>query len=285
VLVTAYWLGWRGVSRVALAIIVALALVSVGLHLGEFGPGGSLITNPSGLGFNRPEPDELQAIFAGRMYLYYIHNFVVSILAVLFAEPQGGVWYWIHSLVGGRAVAESRWVDVASSTLVTILIVLYSVRRWRAWLALDLTHSDRLVLLAIPVLIVNAALSFAYLKNVTLATAGLFWALAGYAAIRDLLDRAVMPDTKPWRAAASLIVVALLAVAFTLRTMTTHYVMWDQSWHNQYAWVIAHTSRDSYIPTTDEGRALVKKLREEALAMPTLSRVFVPKWIIRYEKN
>ncbi len=285
ILVTAYVIGWRGVSRGALAVILVLTLGSLGLHLSEFGSGASLITNPSGLGFRRPEPEELQAMFAGRMYLYYIHNFVVSLLSVLFAEPQHGVWHWVHSLMGGRAVAENRWVEIASSTFLTILIALYAIRRRRAWLAFDLSHSDRLVLLAFPVLIANAALSFAYLKNVTLGTAGVFWALAGYAAIRDILDRAVMPDTKSWRAASAVVAVALLSVAFTLRTMSTHYLMWYQSWHNQYAWVIAYTARDSYVPTSDEGRALVKELRSGALSMPTMSRAFMPEWILRYESN
>lgn len=285
VLVSAYIIGWRGVSRGALAVILVLALGSVGLHVSEFGSGASLITNPSGLGFRRPEPEELQAIFAGHMYLYYIHNVVVSLLSVLFAEPQGGVWHGVSSLMGGRTVSTNRWVEIASSTLLTILIALYAIRRRRAWLSLELDHSDRLVLLALPMLVANGALSFAYLKNIILATAGLFWALAGYAAIRDILDRLTMPDMKRWRAALAVIAVALLSVAFVLRTMSAHYLMWKEARHSQSAWVTVYASRDSYIPTTDEGRVLVNNLRNLALVMPVPANALIPKWIRRYADN
>jgi hypothetical protein len=285
VLVSAYMIGWRGVSRGALAVIVVLTLFCLALHLAEFGSGTSLITNPSGFGFGRPEPEELQAIFAGRMYLYYIHNVVAALLSVLFAEPQGGTWHGVAWMVGAESISRNHFVEIASSTFLTCLILAYAVRRWRAWLAFELDHSDRLVLLALVVLVANAAISFAYLKNIILATAGLFWALAGYAAIRDVLNRATSPNTKTWRAALALSAVMLLSTAFVLRTMSTHYLMWKQARHNQHAWVVAYASLDRYLPTTAEGRALVKELRTQALLMPVPSPVLIAKWIRRYEKN
>jgi hypothetical protein len=282
VLVTAYALGWRGVSQGALAVILILTLGSVGLHLSEFGSGHSLITNPSGFGFGRPEPEELQAIFAGRMHWYYLHNFVVSLLSVLFAEPQHGVWSWVHSLAGGRPVAVNRWVEIASSGVLTGLIALYAIRRARVWLELDISHSDRLVMLAFPVVVANAALSFAYLKNVTLATAGLFWALAGYAAVRDVLYRLTQPSQPTWRVNLAVIMLMVLSGAFVLRSLSAHYLMWDEARHSQYAWVIAYPNPARYHPTTEGGRALAQQLRSLALTMPVPPRPFIPKWIHQY---
>lgn len=285
VLVTAYLVGWRGVSLGAIATIVLLAVVFVVVRGVAAGAGdlGGLINTTSGYGFTRYEPSELREMFVGRLYVFFLYNVGAALASVILSQPIDGQWEAVAAFMNG-GLHSSQVVEIASSLAIALLIGVYVVRRARAWSARDLTHTDRLVLLALAVLPANAALSFAYSKGVILATAGVFWALAAFAAIRDTLNRAVNPSSVGLvGAVAGVVLVAAIGGAFVVRAMSAHYSMYSLAISSQSDWVTRVTRDDQ--PKTAEERALVERLKAEALAMPVLPKSLLPHWLLLYENR
>src|SRR5690606_33491386 len=75
-------------------------------------------------------------------------------------------------------------VNVAASTGITFAIAVYSWRRRREWLARRFDRDDRLVLIFGMVLVANAVISYPYTKDVIMSPAGVFFAVAAFAALR-----------------------------------------------------------------------------------------------------
>ena len=189
VFITAGLLGARGVSRRGVAaLVLALAAYFVLrfsiLHVGS--PG--LVERSSGFGFSVLDPKDLIARWGGSPLPFYAYNIVSSIASVLFSEPRAGVFRLVGSIV--RHETNSAFVvNVVASTLATCVIALYAWRRRSAWRARAFTHEDRIVLLFVAILGANAVISYPYTKDVIMSPAGLFFALAVFVAVRDLLAR------------------------------------------------------------------------------------------------
>lgn len=284
ILVTAYLVGWRGVSLGAIGAIVLLA-VAVFILRGlvvETGDAGSLINTTSGYGFTRYEPSELREMFAGRLYVFFLYNVGSALASVILSQPTDGRWEAVAALLNGGLLSYQK-VEIISSLAIALLVGLFAVRRWRAWCARDLTHADRLVLLALAVLPANASLSFAYSKSVILATVGIFWALAAFAAIRDILNRAVSPSVGLVSTVTGVALVAAISGAFVVRAMSAHYSMYSLAISSQSDWVMRVTRDDQ--PKTAEERALVERLQAEALALPMPPKPLLPQWLLLYENR
>lgn len=224
--VAAYLAGYRGISRRGVLLVTAIVAAYFVLRFGVFHIGTpGLAERSTGFGFTRLEPSDLVARFGRNPYPLYAYNVLCGISTVLFGDPRGGVWQFLAGVSQGDL---PPWVliNVLSTSLTTALIAAYIIRRRRAWLAWDLNDGDRLVLIFLAVLPANAAISYAYTKDVIMSPAGICYALAAFVAFRD---RITIPGGVMMRHAgistAALLVVSmcwsmrLVGIEYNLRAM------------------------------------------------------------------
>ena len=141
-------------------------------------------------------------------------------------------------------------VNVMSSTLASALIARLVWTRWRRWMTFDLEHGERLVLLFLAVLFGNAVISYPYTKDVIMSPAGVFFALAAYAATRDLLESV---ERRSFRLVSGTMIAAWLVVmsaTWCVRSVSTHYSLRAQAFLNSSDW----SELDSYLAQKGDER-------------------------------
>jgi hypothetical protein len=197
--------------------------------LGVGAPG--LAERSAVIGFTPLEPSELAARFASNPWPFYAYNVVSSVFTVLFAEPVGGGWGFVYQFTVGDL---HPWtvVSVLSSSASTVVIGWFLwTRRWRLRTR-SFEHGDRLVLLFLAVLAANAVISYPYTKNAIMSPAGMFFAVALFAAARHLLQEA-----SGRRLAIVAALVALLAGGWAYRTAGLHHNLRYTAEEQRAEWV------------------------------------------------
>jgi len=264
-LAVAWLTGARGVSRGAVlaAGVVALALIGGRFLL----PGGgtpALSERPSGFGFGRLEPQELQARFGAFPYFFYAYNVVCQALSVLFAEPSAGTWAFIRDLLAG-SLRPARLVAVASATGATVLVVWFCASRWSVWRSRAFEHDDRLVLVAAAAVAVNAALSFPYTKDVIMSAAGALYALAATVAAAALLRRLAV--ARPPLVFAVSVLLMVLSAGWSIRLLAVHYRVRDAAFvtRNEWTELDAWAARNRVDLSSPTRATLARRLRDDAL--------------------
>ena len=280
-LVTGYLVGFRGVSVRALAIITAVLGVYFYLRFVKLDVGAPGLTErSSGYGFSTRDPQELIAMFGAHPLPYYAYNVVASALTVLMSEPRGGVFMFARDLVTDRPTI-GMFVNVISSSLTTIVIVWYAARRCGAWIKGELTHDDRLFIVAAAVIAANAAISFPYAKDVTMSPAAAFYPLAMFAAMRGLLADRTNRRTPIWGGVVVYALVAAISVGWTIRAFSLYVDMRRAAYKAQSDWVTVSewlVEQHIDLPTPSQ-RQLVEQMRTEMLGM-TVPKVYLePKWL------
>ena len=231
VLVAAHVVGYRGVSRRALVVLTAcVAVYFIGrfVLLGGTAPG--LNERSAGFGFSVLNPDELVRRFGANPIPFYLYNVASAISCVLFAEPRGGVWAFVRALTIGIPEA---WqvVNVVTSTLTTLLIAGYVAGRLPAWRARAFTDTDRFVVMFLVLVPANALFAAAYEKDVIMSPAGMFYAAAAYAVLRELAAsgngaRSASPlagsPRLPSRRAVAPLLLLLISIGWTVRFVGIH---------------------------------------------------------------
>jgi hypothetical protein len=222
----AYAVGYRGVSRgalIALTACVAMYFVGRFVIIGGGTPG--LNERSAGFGFSVLNPDDLVRRFGSNPLPFYAYNIASAIACVLFAEPRGGVWMFVREVTTGRP---EPWqiVNVLTSVLTTAVILRFAASRvptWKNWFARTegeggrrpaFDDADRLVIIFLVVLPLNALFAAAYEKDVIMSPAGLFYAVAAYFVFCELLSRRAV--------AIAPAVVLLVAVGWSIRFVGMH---------------------------------------------------------------
>jgi hypothetical protein len=279
VFVSAFLVGARGVSRVGVAAQVLLVvgyfvLRFVILDIGS--PG--LEERTSGFGFSRLEPDELIATFGDRPLPFYAYNIGSSILSVLMSEPREGVWVATRDFLRGES-REYQIVNVIASALGTALIVGYIWRRRREWLAFQFDRSDQLVFIFLAMLGANATVSFAYTKDVILATAGAFYAVALTVAARDFIDS--MGGRSPARLVAPALLLIVLSGAWAFRAVDAHVGLRIAAakMRIEWAYVDSWLERYSEVPTEPSAVELKRHLQDDAVRKHPLRPTLAGDWL------
>jgi hypothetical protein len=219
ILATGYLIGWRGVSYSGVVWTTALLAGYFALRfliLANGLPG--LSERDSGFGFTRYAPQEIQAMFAANPILFYAYNVLVSLATVLVAEPRNGVFDLTRGIAEGQ-VDPALVIGFLASTLASAVVFRYVWTRRRSWWSLSFSHEDRLVVVFFVVLLANAAMSFAYTKDVIMSPAGLLYAAAVYVAVRDLVQRPASSTAARLAVAA---VVLVLSVTWAIRSVGLH---------------------------------------------------------------
>jgi hypothetical protein len=277
------WLvGMRGFSRrgvVAVTGLLAAYLVLRFFYLGSGTP--TLIERSAGFGLRQLGTDELVSRFGEWPYGFYAYNIVSSLLSVLFAEPRAGVWTIPAEFMGGR-ITVGTLMNVVSSTLTTMLIVWFFVKRLPAWRRREFQSADQIVLVALAVLCANALMSYAYTKDEIMSPAGAFYAVAAFVAVRDALQWASRPDRGRNMTVAVLgVVLAVSASGWGLRSMGLHYQMQAIALSDRNEWVDVDEWLRSQraFPATPDGKQLVEQLRDQAFTSNVVNPYVVsPLW-------
>ena len=222
VVIAAYVVGYRGISRKALiALTACVAVYFVGRFVVIGGAAPGLDERSAGFGFRVLNPDELESRFGGNPIGFYLYNVVSAISCVLFAEPRGGVWAFTRNLTEGLP---QPWqvVNVVTTTATTVVIGRYALSRLSSWRTGRFDDTDRFVVMFLIVLPANALFAAAYEKDVIMSPAGLFYAAAAYAVLRQLaVAEAHSPRLAPSLAVAPALLL-LISIGWTVKFIGIH---------------------------------------------------------------
>jgi hypothetical protein len=279
VFVAAFMVGARGMSRVGVALQVLLVVgylvlrFSI-LHIGS--PG--LEERTSGFGFSRLDPNGLIEIFGTRPLPFYAYNVASSFLSVLLSEPREGVWAVTRDVLQDRTRL-FQVVNVIASALGSALIVRYIWRRRREWLARRFDRSDQLVFIFLAMAGANATVSFAYTKDVILATAGAFYAVALTVAVRAFVES--MSGLSLARASAPALVLVLLSGAWAFRAIDAHMGLRIAAakMRTEWAYVDTWLEQNSEVPKEPFAIALKQRLQDDAVRRYPLRPKLAGRWV------
>lgn len=279
VAVAARMSGMRGISGRGLAALTVLLAGYLYLRFASLSVGlPGLDERSSGYLFERLDPAELNSLFGDRVWWFYAYNVVTSLLSVILSEPQGGVFVAVRAWTEGD-VPPRVVLAVVSSVVTTAAI---------AWAMLDVARrpasrgtSSGLLFVFAAVLAANSLLSFPYTKDAIVSVAGVFYALAAYAAVAHLLERG---PAAGW--AGTIVLAALLiaaAPAWAVRSLGVHHVLRTQAFkhRNDWAHMPATWRRDGLWPADVRQQQLILELKDHALDTRPPNPAFAPRWMNR----
>ena len=269
VVIAAAWLtGARGVSARGLAVVTLFLAAYLYLRFGYLATGlPALSERSSGFGLRQLDPDELIRRFGAWPYGFYAYNVACSILTVLFSEPRAGIWTIPAELAQGR-VAAGTIINVVSSTVTTLLIGWFVASRNRMWRRLRFDRDDQIVAVALAVIAANAVISYGYTKDEIMGPAGVFYSLAAFVAVVAVARRAgELVRVRHTQVVALGLALAVISSGWVVRAVGLHYQMHLMTFYDRNEWVYVDDwlLNQRSAPTTEAGRQLVKKLREDAL--------------------
>ena len=273
--------GFRGVSLRAVAVVTAILCVYFYLRFVRLSVGApGLVERSSGYGFSIRSPQELGTMFGAHPLPFYAYNVAASALAVLLSEPSNGVFVFVRNLLTGKATA-AMYVNVMSSTLTTLVIVWYVVRSSRTWVKSQLTYHDRLLFVAVAMIAANAVISFPYTKDVTMVPAVVFFAIAMFVPLEALVRELRMRRVEMERPVAMFTVLTIIAVGWSIRSLSFYADMRIQSYTAQTDWVFLDDwMRSGQIEIrSPHERDLAEHFRAEMIGMEVPKVYLDPPWI------
>ena len=265
VAVTAWMVGWRGVSARGLAMMTALLMAYLGVRFFYLSTGvPGLSERSAGYLLEILDPPALQQRFGSQPLWFYAYNVLASVSSVLLSEPQDGtftaVYSWLHGMPLPRVL-----IPVATSLVTTALIVWAAARR--AWHRIPVDDTARAIVVFLLVLAANATISFAYAQDEIMSVAGTFYALAAFGAMRDALLRA--PSLRPAASVACAVLLCTLATGWSVRAAGVHFVLRSQAVKHQIDWVDlpGEWHRDNRWPSNPAQQQLILQLRDDAVQL------------------
>ena len=274
---SAWAVGWRGISARGLAMLTTLLLGYLYVRFVYLSTGVPAMTErSSGYMLELLDPVEIARRFGAHPLWFNTYNIMASTSSVLFSEPRSGVFEAVRGWLDGRPLVRFV-VPVATSVVTTGLIVWASTRRVARWRELD--DTARFFLVFVAVLGASATLSFAYTKDEIMSTAGAFYALAAFGAMREALRTTAGMRRTAGRTFALLL--CILSVGWTVRSAGVHYILRSQAFKHQADWVALPGLRkntDEW-PSDPVEERLILRLRADAvgLVLPN-TRIDHPGW-------
>jgi len=277
VVIAAAWLvGLRGVSARGLAFVTILLAGYFMLRFWYLETGlPSLTERTSGFFLERLEPSEIQQRFGDRAFVFYAYNVMASALSVFLSEPRDGLFVATRAWRGGD-VHPHAYLTVLSSFGMTMVMVWAASWWWRR--GAPLGRAGRLAIVAMVIIVANAALSFSYAKDDIIAIAGVFYAIAAFTTIRAALEYARAGGVG--RALIVSVALLVLGSAWAMRSSGVHHVMNDHAFRarNDWAEMAYRWQREGRWPSAGEPLALIERLRNDALAAEVPNPQLVPEW-------
>lgn len=280
VFAAAYAVGLRGVStRGVLAVTACLASYFVlRFAVLDVGP-PTLLDREAGIGFQRYGGEQLQAMVGGHVLPFYAYNVAASIVGLLTAEPRNGIFSMTQSLLQST-VSPASIVAAVSSTLATMLILRFVWLRRRQWVARRFDRADQLMVMFWLLFLANAAMGYAYTKDVIMAPAGVFFAVAVFVACRDL--QLLSPQRRA--SLATLAVLTVLSTTWSVRAVGIHAALIRTSHdvHEQWAYVDEWLAQLNF-PMSPHVLALKQQLQDDAVIRHPASPLLRERWTRLFE--
>lgn len=280
VLVAARIVGMRGVSGKGLAVVTILLAGYFFLRFFWLQTGSpGLDERATGFGFGRLERTELVARFGEAPYVLYVYNIAASFLSVLLSEPRSGTFELTAQWLAGQR-PPSALVAGLSAMAATGLVTWFAIARWRSWLTRRFEHSDQLVLVFFAVAAANSVVSFAYAKDDILSAAGVFYALAVYAATRVAVVRFASRRRPVFVTVLFGLLLLATSTAWAIRATGLHYHMYNMAFYVRNEWVSVEPwlAQQQIQTVTPEGARVIDTLRGSAIGGPVINPHFLPRW-------
>ena len=265
----------RGMTRstvIATTLLIAVyVLIRQSLGIASPGIGGM----GSGFGASFYSADALKARFGEHPLGFMAYNVASGLLSLLLSEPRTGVYstaiWWKTGTLHPVLV-----VNMVSSAVTTLVIAWYGVRRMRAGPA-TWSEGDRMFAVSCLIIVVNASLTAAYIKDEIISVGGLFYAVAAFVAFRELL--ASLSGRSLLSCAAIALTLVVTAGLWTFRDLGVHYQLRYDAFklRNDWTEVLRADKREDW-PRDPQVLALTKRIQDEAIAMRTTSPSFMPRW-------
>jgi hypothetical protein len=279
--VTAYLVGFRGISRHAVLIATGLLAVYFYMRFFQLNVGAPELTErSSGVGFRMRDPRELVALFGANPLPLYLYNIVAAAFFVLFSEPRNGVFVFARDLLDAKLQSGSI-VNVASSTLTTFVLGWFVSQRWRRWWRREFEYDDRLFLVSLAMIAANAVISYPYLKDVVMTPGEVFYGLAMFVSLKALVDDTVIRHVRAERAVIVCALLTLVSAGWSIRAVSFYADMRVRAYKAQTDWVFVDDwLRDQHVTlTTPRQRMLVEQLQGQMLGMTVPKVYFDPRWM------
>jgi hypothetical protein len=308
VAIAAHAAGLRGISRRGVALMTLLVVCYAVFRVGYLGKQGAGIgERGTGFGAGALTESEQIARFGNRPSVLYSYNVTMAATSVLTSQPQVGR-FTVASAWNDGPLPPVFIVQIGSSILMSVLIAWYILTRGPSGTSgphppkeyesqrasdCDLTaatterpgvrregHTTKrwrepAPLTFLAVLAVSALMSYAYAKDEIMSTAGVFYALAAYTAMRGLL--ALRP---PIWIGVLLVVLSLAASsAWAIRSAGLHLRLRHGAFEAraEWAYILSPMGRANW-PTDAHTLQVVSRMRQEALLQPTITPALLPRW-------
>jgi len=266
-LVILWWVKARGIGvRGVMAMAIGFAgYVAIRVVFGTMGAPPSVYTG-SGLAFSMRSPEELRNIFEHAPWLFWLYNVLGTLLTVVASEPRAGVYRFIESLLRGQT-ALWQWLHVGSSLLTTVLIggalVIYRPSSER---------DRQLIVVGLVLVVFGSALGALYTRDRIALSAGVGYGLLLYVALAAMLER--LPASG-WRQGVVACSIAVIGVAWVVRTSETYAYLRDIAWDFHLEW----TDRFADLAgTTQPQSELLTAMRASALQSTPEDPRMDPEW-------
>jgi hypothetical protein len=262
-LVAAAWLmkapaaTWRGVVA-ALAGLAAYLVARWGIGPGIHG----VASTDTGFGFAMLTREQITAMFGDIPWPLWLYNVTATLMTVLASEPRTGVFRFVDLLMRGD-VPSWLWVQVLSSLATTALVLgaLPTIR--------TRPHRERVIAALGAVLAVGgSALGFLYTRDRIGLPVGIGYAMLVYVALNSLLDR----QTSRRQTIAASVLVALLAISWSIRTAERYAQLRDVAWDYHHEWY-----RPEALTAVSEN-PVVARIRASALKRRPADPSADPRW-------
>jgi hypothetical protein len=268
----AFAAGARGLSTRAMLVMTLLLAAYVGLRVGYLSqqPVG-YGQRTTGFGAGTITADEQFKRFSGNPVPFWAYNVSMSAVSVLLSQPTAGQWTVVRAWQQG-SVPPVYFVEIGSSVTTTVLVLWYlggrgpsGRRRWR----------EPLPMTFVLVLGASAALSYAYAKDEIVSSAGVFYALLAYAALRETLTRRPVS----WRAVPVALLVVALSGAWAMRAAGLHLKLRHAAFdaRSDWAFVLYPANRPRW-PADPHTLRIVTRMREESMLQRTIAPALLPAW-------
>jgi hypothetical protein len=263
--------GFPGHTRATVvATTLVLALYAGGRVALDIGT-PSIGSHGTGFGAESFSADAIAERFGRAPGSLIAYNVAGAALSVLASEPRGGAYQLLRP-----RLAPVVAINVISSLALTVLVAWSARAAWRR--RRQLTNDDRLVAVALVVIVANALVCATYIKDEVLGVAGAFYALAACAALRAFLPAAARV---PRPAVALVLAIGLAATAslWAFRALGVHYQLRYAAFITRNDWVRVLPPHDrGDWPEDPRALAITRALKNEAIQRPTASSRFLPRW-------
>jgi hypothetical protein len=272
VAVAAYLSGLRGISTRGIVLMTVVVVLYAGLRVGYLGKqGAGLGERGTGFGAGALTGDEQIERFGKRPLVLYAYNVTMTATSVLLSQPQAGRFTVVNAWNDGP-LPPAFIIQIASSLLTTALIAWYAFsrgptgsRRWR----------EPAPLTCLAVLAVSALMSYSYAKDEIISTAGVFYAVAAYVALRALFER----RPPAWAGALLVVVEMAVSTAWAIRSAGLHLRLRHGAFESraEWAYILSPMGKANW-PKDPHTLQVVARMRQEALLSPTVTPAMLPKW-------